>query len=77
MTPKQSIPDPQRAAIADHLAAHGTTPGDELAAAVGLTAEQFWSLVNHPWFDITGRGWELTDAGRRRDVSPARPPKKV
>jgi hypothetical protein len=67
MTPKQSIPDPQRAAIADHLAAHGPTQGDALAVAVGLTPERFWALINHPWFDICGRGWDLTDAGRRRD----------
>ncbi len=67
MTPKQSIPEPDRSAIADHLAEHGPTPGDDLAAALALTPERFWQLINHPWFDVTGKGWDLTDAGRRRD----------
>lgn len=57
-------PDPDRVAIARHLARTGPTPGDELAAAVGLSPERFWVLVNHPWFEITGKGWGLTDQGR-------------
>ena len=52
-------------AIARYLEAHGRTPGDELAKALGMTAERFWPLINHPWFDITGTGWEITDRGRK------------
>jgi hypothetical protein len=56
--------DPARVAIARHLAASGPTAGDELTAALGLTPERFWVLINHPWFEITGKGWQLTDQGR-------------
>jgi hypothetical protein len=56
--------DPDRLAIARHLDENGPTAGDELAGAVGLSPERFWALVNCPWFEITGRGWDLTDQGR-------------
>ena len=64
--PKDATPDPARVALARHLDATGPTPGDELTAALGLTPERFWVLINHPWFEITGRGWRLTDLGRGR-----------
>lgn len=57
--------DPQRVRIARHLSEHGPTPGDALADALGLSAEQFWAVVNHPWFDVTGKGYVLTEAGKR------------
>lgn len=38
-----------------------------MAAALALTPTRFWRLINHPWFDVTGKGWDLIDAGRRRD----------
>lgn len=57
-------PTVDRVRIARHLADHGPTPGDDLAAALRLSPERFWGLVNHPWFDITGGGWRLTDRGR-------------
>ncbi len=61
---KAGVSDPKRVFIARHLAEHGPTPGDALAVAVGLTVEQFWEVVNHPWFDLTGKGYVLTDQGR-------------
>lgn len=61
--------DTGRARIARHLAERGPTPGDELAVAVGLTVEQFWTVINHPWFDLTGKGYVLTEAGRAESDS--------
>ena len=61
---KDAAKDPERAVIARHLAAHGPTAGDELAKALKITPEWFWVLVNHPWFEITGKGWDLTAQGR-------------
>ena len=61
---KDAAQDPVRVKIARHLAANGPTPGDALTAAVGLTPERFWVVINHPWFEITGKGWGLTDRGR-------------
>jgi hypothetical protein len=52
-----------RVAIARHLAEAGPTDGSALTAALGRTPTRFWALVNHPWFRITGKGWELTDQG--------------
>jgi hypothetical protein len=57
-------PEPDHRAIARHLAAIGPTPGDALADALGLSPERFWVLINHPWFEITGKGWGLTARGR-------------
>ena len=62
---KVTTGDPARLAIARHLAGHGATPGDALAAAVGLTVDQFWAVINHPWFEVTGKGYTLTEAGKR------------
>ena len=56
--------DPIRTRIARHLEEHGPVPGDRLAADMGLSPERFWLLINHPWFDITGKGWHLTERGR-------------
>ena len=56
-----------RLAVARLLAARGPTPGDEAAAALGWTADHWWEVVGRAceWFDLTGKGWRLTDAGRR------------
>jgi hypothetical protein len=62
--PKDADRDSARVAIARHLDASGPTAGDELAEALGLAPERFWALINHPWFEITGKGWQLTDQGR-------------
>ena len=67
-TGKDATPDPARVAVARHLAASGPTAGDELAVVLGLTPERFWVLINHPWFEITGKGWDLTDRGRGEGV---------
>lgn len=56
--------DPARVLIARYLGAHGPTPGDELAAALGLTPGRFWERINSPWFEITGKGWRLTGRGQ-------------
>ena len=37
---------------------------DKAARLVGVTVDQFWAVINHPWFDLTGRGYVLTEAGR-------------
>ncbi len=60
--------EPEHVAIARHLGESGLTPGDELAAALGLTPDRFWGLVNHPWFEITGKGWVLTQTGRKEGL---------
>jgi hypothetical protein len=65
---KSTSHDPARVAIARHLEARGPTAGDELTKALGLTPERFWVLINHPWFEITGKGWQLTDQGRDEGV---------
>ena len=61
--------DPDRVAIARYLDVCGPTAGDKLTKALGLMPEQFWALVNHPWFKITGKGWDLTEAGRREGLA--------
>ncbi len=63
-----------RKQIARYLTDHGPTPGDALAATLGMTLERFWPLINHPWFEISAQGWGLTDRGRREALDePARP----
>ena len=62
---KAVLTDPKRVLIARHLTEHGPTPGDALAAAVGMTVDQFWAVINHPWFEVTGKGYVLTEAGKR------------
>ena len=61
---KDKSRDPDRVALARHLDTCGPTAGDELTETLGLTPERFWALINHPWFEITGKGWQLTDQGR-------------
>jgi hypothetical protein len=51
-----------------HLDECGPTSGDELTEALDLTPERFWALVNHPWFEITGKGWDLTETGRKEGL---------
>jgi hypothetical protein len=53
-----------RRRVAAYLAAHGPTPGDELAEALGLSAETFWELIDYGWFDLVTGGWGLTARGR-------------
>jgi hypothetical protein len=57
---------PDRLAVARLLASHGPVPGDEAAAALGWSTARWWDVVGRSgeWFDVTGRGWVLTDAGR-------------
>lgn len=55
--------------IARHLAASGPTHGDRLAAALGLTEERFWVLINHPWFQLVRGGYDLTEQGRREGLA--------
>ena len=57
-------PTVQRRRIADYLADHGPTHGDKLAEALGMTLEEFWPLINHPWFDLARGGYDLTAEGR-------------
>lgn len=58
-----------RRRIAAHLAAHGPQWSDAAAAAVGLTLEEWWPAVSVcDWFALVGRGWVLTDKGRREGL---------
>jgi hypothetical protein len=59
--------------IARYLADHGPTHGDRLARALGLTLEEFWPLINAPWFDIARGGWDLTERGRREGLADPPP----
>ena len=56
-----------RLAVAQLLASRGPIPGDEAAAALGWTIDRWWAAVGTrvEWFDLTGKGWILTDAGRQ------------
>jgi hypothetical protein len=65
-----SDPTGGRKQIAEHLAAHGPTPGDQLAEHLALTPERFWALVFCPWFEIEAGGWTLTDRGRQEAFAP-------
>lgn len=53
-----------RLKIARHIRDHGPAPGDDTAFALGITTEKFWESVSCPWFDISGKGWILTERGR-------------
>jgi len=69
-------PTADRRRIAEHLNASGPMHGDKLAAALDMTLERFWPLINCPWFDIMTGGWGLTDTGRREALGiglPAEP----
>lgn len=57
-------PMDERRRIAEYLADHGPTHGDKLAEALGMTLEEFWPLINHPWFDLARGGYDLTDEGQ-------------
>jgi hypothetical protein len=66
--PRYTDRDPDRVAIAVYLGERGPTAGDKLTRALALMPERFWALVNHPWFKITGKGWDLTETGRREGL---------
>lgn len=66
---KDTERNPGRVAIAKYLDESGPTAGDALAVAVGMTPERFWVAINHPWFEITGKGWGLTDRGRSEGLT--------
>src|SRR5205814_5391180 len=53
-------------AVARLLAAREPIPGAEAAAALGWSADRWWGVVGRAsgLFDVTGRGWVLTAAGR-------------
>lgn len=54
-----------RRRIAGHLREHGPQWGDAAAAALGLTAEQWWAAVEQcRWFGMEVGGWVLTACGR-------------
>jgi hypothetical protein len=55
---------PDRERVARFLIDHPETPGDEAAAALGLTPSRWWVLVQAHWFDFTGKGWYVTAAGK-------------
>jgi hypothetical protein len=56
----------ERRRIVRHIGDHGPTPGNELAAALGMTVEKFWEAIdgNTGWFRITAKGWSLSRKGR-------------
>jgi hypothetical protein len=54
-----------RQRLAAHLASHGPTPGDVLAAAVGAGEDEFWDAVDYGhWFEFAPAGWVLTATGK-------------
>lgn len=57
------------------LAARGPIPGAEAAAALGWSDDRWWAVVGTAsgLFDITGKGWVLTAAGRAFMASGGRP----
>jgi hypothetical protein len=63
-----------RQRLARYLADRGPTHGDRLAAAIGLTEERFWVLINHPWFELVKGGYNLTEAGRREGLGEGSEP---
>jgi hypothetical protein len=65
-------PTAHRRRIAAYLAEHGPTPGDRLAAALGLQLDQFWPLINYRWFDVVTGGWGLTARGRAEGLGGGR-----
>jgi uncharacterized membrane protein len=62
----------ERCRIADHIRSHGPVPGNELAAALGMTLDEFWVLINDKWFTVTGRGWVLTRTGEAESRAKSR-----
>lgn len=57
-------PTAERRRIAEHLKGSGPMHGDKLADALGMTLEEFWPLINHPWFELVRGGYDLTAEGR-------------
>jgi hypothetical protein len=57
--------------IAAYLAEHGPTPGERIAAALGLSPDAFWELINYSWFDVVTGGWGLTARGRAEAIGGA------
>lgn len=53
-----------RRRIAGYLAGHGPTWGDAIAAALGMTLDEFWPLINCPWFRMVVGGYGLSARGR-------------
>jgi hypothetical protein len=53
-------------AVATLLSDCGPIPGAIAADVLGWTAERWWEAVgkSDAWFDLTGKGWTLTAAGR-------------
>jgi hypothetical protein len=53
-------------AVARLLASLGPVPGDAAAGLLGWSADRWWGVVSNrsEWFDLTGKGWALTEAGR-------------
>jgi hypothetical protein len=68
---RPASPATQRQRIARYLAEVGPTPGDRLAAALGLCADAFWGLINYRWFDVVTGGWGLTARGRAEGLGRA------
>ena len=53
-------------AVARLLAERGPLPGCTAADLLGWTTEHWWTVVGtcNDFFDLTGKGWKLTPAGR-------------
>jgi hypothetical protein len=58
---------PDRVAVARLLAGKGPLAGNDSAAALGWSLERWWAAVwqTERWFQVTGKGYVLTPAGRR------------
>ena len=54
-----------RRAVARFLTGRGPVPGATAAEALGWPLERWWAAIGGgDWFEITGRGWVLSDKGR-------------
>jgi len=61
---KYSLTD-ARLTVARLLAGREPIPGAEAAAALGWPLGKWWTVVSGSnWFEVGGRGWVLTGAGR-------------
>jgi hypothetical protein len=72
MKRKVTSATPDVAALAKLLSIRGPLTGADAVSILGWTTERWWGVVGSGgvWFDLTGKGWVLTDAGRAVASAP-------
>lgn len=75
MTRKKNAPTPDTLAVVRFLIVQGPLSGEDAAEILGWSAERWWNAVSYSGelFDLTGRGWVVTDAGRAAAGPGGRP----